>query len=67
MKTIILCGGRGMRLQEETEYHPKPLVPVGGWPILLHITRICAQAGFREFILCLGYRGDMIKDYFLNY
>jgi glucose-1-phosphate cytidylyltransferase len=67
MKTIILCGGRGMRLQEETEYRPKPLVPVGGRPILSHIMRIYAQAGFREFILCLGYRGDMIKDYFLNY
>jgi glucose-1-phosphate cytidylyltransferase len=67
MKTIILCGGRGMRLQEETEYRPKPLVPVGGRPILSHIMRIYAQAGFREFILCLGYRGDMIKDYFLKY
>ena len=67
MKTIILCGGKGMRLHEETEYRPKPLVPVGGRPILLHIMRIYAQAGFREFILCLGYRGDMIKDYFLNY
>ena len=67
MKTIILCGGKGMRLHEETEYRPKPLVPVGGRPILLHIMRIYAQAGFREFILCLGYRGDMIKDYFLKY
>jgi glucose-1-phosphate cytidylyltransferase len=67
MKTVILCGGRGMRLQEETEYRPKPLIPVGGRPILLHIMRIYAQAGFRDFVLCLGYRGDMIKDYFLNY
>jgi glucose-1-phosphate cytidylyltransferase len=67
MKTVILCGGRGMRLQEETEYRPKPLVPVGGRPMLLHIMRIYAQAGFRDFVLCLGYRGDMIKDYFLNY
>ena len=67
MKTIILCGGRGMRLQEETEYRPKPLVPIGGRPILWHIMQIYARAGFREFILCLGYKGDMIKDYFLNY
>lgn len=67
MKTVILCGGRGMRLQEETEYRPKPLVPVGGKPILWHIMQIYARAGFREFILCLGYKGDMIKDYFLNY
>jgi len=67
MKTVILCGGRGMRLQEETEYRPKPLVPVGGKPILWHIMQIYAWAGFREFILCLGYKGDAIKDYFLNY
>jgi len=56
-----------MRLQEETEYRPKPLVPVGGRPILWHIMQIYARAGFREFILCLGYKGDMIKDYFINY
>jgi glucose-1-phosphate cytidylyltransferase len=67
MKTVILCGGRGMRLQEQTEYRPKPLVSVGGRPMLMHIMRIYAQAGFRDFVLCLGYRGDMIKDYFLNY
>jgi glucose-1-phosphate cytidylyltransferase len=67
MKTIILCGGRGMRLNEETEYRPKPLVPVGQRPMLWHIMHIYAQAGFREFVLCLGYRGDMIKDYYLNY
>lgn len=67
MKTVILCGGRGMRLNEETEYRPKPLVPVGGQPILSHIMRTYAHFGFREFVLCLGYRGDMIKDYFLRY
>jgi len=67
MKVIILCGGRGMRLQEETEYRPKPLIPIGGRPILWHIMQIYARAGFREFIFCLGYKGDMIKDYFLNY
>ncbi len=67
MKTVILCGGRGFRLQEETEYRPKPLVPIGGHPILWHIMRNYASHGFRDFVLCLGYRGDMIKNYFANY
>jgi glucose-1-phosphate cytidylyltransferase len=67
MKTIILCGGRGMRLNEETEFRPKPLIPVGGRPILWHIMKTYAHYGFREFVLCLGYRGEMIKEYFLNY
>jgi glucose-1-phosphate cytidylyltransferase len=67
MKTVILCGGKGMRLHEETEYRPKPMVPVGGRPILWHIMRMYAFYDFRDFILCLGYRGDAIKDYFMNY
>jgi len=67
MKVVILCGGRGMRLQEETEFRPKPLIPIGGRPILWHIMKTYSHYGFREFILCLGYRGEMIKDYFLNY
>lgn len=67
MKTIILCGGRGTRLQQETEYRPKPLVDVGGRPILWHIMKLYAHYGFQDFILCLGYRGEMIKEYFLNY
>ena len=67
MKTIILCGGRGMRLNEETEFRPKPLIPVGGRPILWHIMKTYAHYGFRDFLLCLGYRGDMIREYFLNY
>ena len=67
MKTIILCGGRGMRLNEETEFRPKPLIPVGGRPVLWHIMKTYAHYGFREFVLCLGYRGEMIKEYFLNY
>jgi len=66
MKTIILCGGRGTRLNEETEFKPKPLVQVGGLPILLHIMNIYAHYGFKDFILALGYKGDMIKDYFLT-
>jgi glucose-1-phosphate cytidylyltransferase len=67
MKVVILCGGKGYRLQEETEFKPKPLVPIGGRPILWHIMRNYVLYGYREFILCLGYRGDMIKDYFVNY
>jgi glucose-1-phosphate cytidylyltransferase len=67
MKIVILCGGQGTRLREETEYRPKPLVDVGGRPILWHIMKHFAHHGFRDFIMCLGYRGNMIKDYFLNY
>jgi len=67
MKVVILCGGQGTRLREETEFRPKPLVSVGQRPILWHIMKLYAHHGFREFVLCLGYRGDMIKDYFLNY
>ena len=67
MKVVILCGGQGTRLREETEFRPKPMVEIGGRPILWHIMKFYAQAGFREFILCLGYRGNVIKDYFLNY
>jgi len=67
MKTVILCGGQGTRLREETEYRPKPLVDVGGRPILWHIMKSCAHYGLTEFVLCLGYKGQMIKDYFLNY
>lgn len=67
MKTIILCGGQGTRLREETEYRPKPLVDIGGRPILWHIMKLYAHYGLHDFILCLGYRGTMIKDYFLSY
>jgi len=67
MKTIILCGGLGTRLREETEFRPKPMVEVGGKPMLWHIMKIYAHYGFRDYVLCLGYRGSFIKDYFLNY
>jgi glucose-1-phosphate cytidylyltransferase len=67
VKVVILCGGLGTRLREETEFRPKPMVEVGGRPILWHIMKIYAHYGFREFVLCLGYRGNSIKDYFLNY
>ncbi len=66
-KVVILCGGQGTRLREETEYRPKPLVDVGGRPILWHIMKRYAHYGLRDFVLCLGYRGQMIKEYFLNY
>lgn len=66
-KVVILCGGQGTRLREETEYRPKPLVDVGKRPILWHIMKLYANYGFSDFILCLGYKGEMIKDYFLNY
>lgn len=67
MKTIILCGGTGTRMKEETEFKPKPLVLVGGKPILWHIMKIYAYYGFNEFVLALGYKGDMIKQHFLNW
>jgi glucose-1-phosphate cytidylyltransferase len=67
MKTMILCGGAGTRLREETEYRPKPMVEVGGRPILWHIMKTYAHYGHRDFILCLGYRANVIKEYFLNY
>jgi len=67
MKIVILCGGQGTRLREETEFRPKPLVDVGQRPILWHIMKLYAHHGFRQFVLCLGYRGNMIKEYFLNY
>ena len=67
MKVVILCGGLGTRLREETEFRPKPLVEIGGRPILWHIMKLYAHHGFRDFVLCLGYRGNMIKEYFLNY
>lgn len=67
MRTVLLCGGQGTRLREETEFRPKPLVEIGGRPILWHIMKLYAHYGFHDFILCLGYRGQMIKEYFLNY
>ncbi len=66
-KVVILCGGMGTRLKEETEFKPKPLVTVGGYPILWHIMKIYSHYGYNDFILCLGYKGDAIKQYFLNY
>ncbi len=64
---VILAGGLGTRLREETEFRPKPMVPIGGKPILWHIMKIYAHYGFYRFIICLGYKGEMIKNYFLNH
>ncbi|MFB3923203.1 MAG: glucose-1-phosphate cytidylyltransferase [Terriglobia bacterium] len=67
MPVVVLCGGMGTRLREETEYRPKPMVEIGGRPILWHIMKIYGHYGFKRFILCLGYKGHVIKQYFLNY
>jgi len=67
MKVVIFCGGLGTRLREETEFRPKPMVPIGERPILWHIMKIYAHYGHKDFILCLGYKGDIIKEYFRNY
>lgn len=64
---VILAGGLGTRLREETEFRPKPMVPIGGHPILWHIMKIYAHYGFYRFIICLGYKGETIKNYFLNH
>src|SRR6266850_4595650 len=67
MKVVILAGGLGTRLREETDYRPKPMVEIGGKPVLWHIMKIYSSHGLNEFIICLGYRGYMIKEYFANY
>lgn len=67
MKTVILCGGYGTRIRDVANNIPKPMVPIGEHPILWHIMRGYAGAGHRDFVLCLGYKGEVIKDYFLNY
>ena len=66
-KVVLLCGGLGTRMREETEYRPKPMVEVGGRPLLWHIMKLYAAHGLRDFVCCLGYRGVMIKQYFLDY
>ncbi len=67
MKVVLLAGGLGSRLSEETTARPKPMVEIGGHPILWHIMMIYSQAGFNDFIICLGYKGYVIKEYFANY
>jgi len=67
MKTVILCGGFGTRIRNVTEDIPKPMIPIGGSPILWHLMKYYAHGGYKEFILCLGHKGHLIKDFFLNY
>jgi len=67
MKTVILAGGLGTRLSEETQVKPKPMVEIGGIPILFHIMKTYAHHGFNDFVVALGYKGEVIKDYFINY
>jgi glucose-1-phosphate cytidylyltransferase len=64
---FILCGGLGTRLKEETEFKPKPMIPIGNHPILWHIMRVYSRYGFKKFILCTGFKSEVIKSYFLNY
>jgi len=66
-KVVLLCGGMGTRMREETEYRPKPMVEVGGRPLLWHIMKLYAAHGLTDFVCCLGYRGAMIKQYFMDY
>jgi glucose-1-phosphate cytidylyltransferase len=67
MKAVILCGGQGTRIRDAAEPLPKPMLPIGGRPILWHIMKLYAHHGIRDFVLCLGYRGWLIKEFFLNY
>jgi glucose-1-phosphate cytidylyltransferase len=67
MKTVILAGGLGTRLTEETTLRPKPMVEIGGKPIIWHIMKIYEKYGFNDFIICLGYKGHIVKEYFINY
>lgn len=67
MKVVLLAGGQGTRIREESEFKPKPMIPIGERPIIWHIMKIYSQFGFNEFVICLGYKGYMIKDYFLNF
>jgi glucose-1-phosphate cytidylyltransferase len=67
MKVVIFCGGLGVRMGEETQRIPKPMIPIGNRPILWEIMRYYAAWGHHEFVLCLGYKGDIVREYFLNY
>ena len=67
MKVVILAGGLGTRISEETTIKPKPMIEIGGKPIIWHIMKIYAKHGFNEFVVCLGYKGHLIKEYFINY
>src|SRR4051794_1082888 len=64
---FVLCGGLGTRFREQTEFRPKPMIEIGGRPMLWHIMQLYARHGFKRFVLCLGYKAEMIKEYFLHY
>ena len=66
MKTIILCGGQGTRIRDVADSIPKPMISIGDLPILWHIMKTYSVAGYEEFVLCLGYKSHVIKDFFLN-
>jgi glucose-1-phosphate cytidylyltransferase len=66
-RVVILCGGRGYRMEGETDVRPKPMIPIGDRPVLWHIMKIYSHYGYNRFVLCLGYKGDAIRDYFLRY
>ena len=67
MKTVILCGGYGTRIRDVAEDIPKPMIPIGGRPIIWHIMKTYANFGYTDFVLCLGYKSEVIKDFFINY
>lgn len=67
MKTVILAGGLGTRISEESQFKPKPMIEIGGRPILWHIMKLYSSYGFNDFVVCLGYRGYVVKEYFANY
>ena len=67
LPAVILAGGLGTRIREESEFRPKPMVEIGGKPVLWHIMKTLSTQGINEFIICVGYKGDVIRDYFLNY
>lgn len=67
MKVVILCGGYGTRIRDVSEDIPKPMIPIGGKPILWHIMKSYAEFGYHDFILCLGYKSEVIKNFFVNY
>ncbi|MBI4699003.1 MAG: glucose-1-phosphate cytidylyltransferase [Nitrospirae bacterium] len=67
MKVVILAGGKGTRISEETDFRPKPMIEIGGKPIIWHIMKLYAHYGYSDFIICLGYKGEIIKQHFLNY
>src|SRR4051812_34875198 len=67
MKVVLFCGGLGTRVKKDSHTIPKPMVPLGYRPVIWHVMRYYAHFGHKDFILCLGYRGDLIKEYFLNY